>query len=173
MSTTDINLNFNRADFEEVYFKNGSDKVWLSKMVKEQFIFTSIAAIFFTASLIYTAIANKSWGIFTIIALLFILMVNQLIKKMAPVIKWKRSIKDLLNEQAKFITRKITLSENTLTLKRDTTITIVRWKDFKKVVIDDKSISLYGDENFLFPKKSMTWHDFDLLRNEILLRIKT
>lgn len=173
MNTNEINLNFNKADFEEIYFKNGNDKVFLSKNVKEQFVLSFVAGCFFIASLIYTVIANKSWGIFTIITVLFILIINQLIKKMSPEIKWKRSIKELLKEQAKFITRKLTLSENTLTLKQDTTITIVRWRDFKKVVIDDKSICLYGDENFLFPKKSMTWQEFDSLRNEILLRIKT
>ena len=116
--------------------------------------------------------SNKSWGIFTITTVIFVLVLNQLIKKMAPELKWERSIRDFLDEQAKFISRKLTLSENTLTLKRDTDITIMRWKDFKKVVIDDKAISLYGDETFVFPKKSMNWHDFDLLRNEILLRIK-
>ena len=173
MNTTEITLNFNKADFEELYFKNGSDKVLLSKSVKEQFILSMIAATFFITSLIYSIIVNKSWGIFKIITLIFVLIVNQLIRKMAPVIKWKRSIKDFLNEQAKFITSKLTLSENTLTLKQDTTTTFVRWIDFKKVVIDDKSIILYGDQDFMFPKKSMTWQDFDLLRNEILLRIKT
>ncbi len=173
MKPSEITLNFNKADFEELYFKNGSDKVLLSKTVKEHFILSLIAGCFFIASLFYSVIVNKSWGIFTITTLIFVLLVNQLIRKMSPVVKWKRSIKDFLNEQAKFINQRITLSENTLTLKQDTTVTIVRWIDFKKVVINDKSISFYGDTDFMFPKKSMTSQDFDLLKNEILLRIKT
>ena len=173
MNTNEITLNFNKADFEELHFKNRKDKILFSKIVKKQFIFSLIAACFFTGSLIYSIIFNKAWGIFTIITVIFVLIVNQLIRKMTPVIEWKRSIKEFLNEQAKFITRKLTLSENTLTLRQDTTITIVKWTDFKKVVIDDKSICLYGDENFLFPKKSMSWQEFDLLRNEVLLRVKT
>jgi YcxB-like protein len=173
MQTAEINLNFNKADFEEIHFRNGSEQILLSKMVKRQFILSLVTGAFFIASLIYSIITNKSWGIFTIITLIFVLIVNQLIRKMAPVIKWKRSIKDFLNEQAKFITRKLTLTEKTLTLKQDTTITIVRWEDFKKIVIDDKSICLYGDENFMFPKKSMTWQEFDLLKNQILLKVKT
>jgi hypothetical protein len=173
MNSAEITLNFNKTDFEELYFKNGSDRVLLSKIVKGQFILTLIAGALFISSLIYSIIVNKSWGIFTIVTLIFVLIVNQLIRKMTPVIKWKRSIRDFLNEQAKFISSKLTLSEKTLTVKQDTTITIVRWIDFKKVVIDDKSIILFGDKDFTFPKKSMTWQEFDLLRNEILLRIKT
>ncbi len=173
MNTTEINLNFNKADLEEIYFKNKGTNMLLSKMVKKQFILSLILGVFSVTSLIYSTISNKSWGVFTIITLIFILIINQLIKKIAPELKWERSIRDFLDEQAKFISRKLTLSENTLTLKRDTTITIMRWKDFKKVVIDDKAISLYGDETFVFPKKSMNWHDFDMLRNEILARIKT
>ncbi len=173
MNTTEINLNFNKSDFEEVYFKNKGTNILFSKMVKKQFILALILGAFSVTSLIYSTVSNKSWGVFTIVTIIFVLVLNQLIKKIAPELKWERSIRDFLDEQAKFISRKLTLSENTLTLKRDTTITIMRWKDFKKVVIDDKAISLYGDETFVFPKKSMNWHDFDLLRNEILLRIKT
>jgi len=172
MNTTEINLNFNKADFEEVYFKNRENNMLFSKLIKKQFMLSLIFGTLSLASLIYFTMSNKSWGIFTITTVIFVLVLNQLIKKMAPELKWERSIRDFLDEQAKFISRKLTLSENTLTLKRDTNITIMRWKDFKKVVIDDKAISLYGDETFVFPKKSMNWHDFDLLRNEILLRIK-
>ena len=173
MNPTEITLHFNKADFEELYFKNGNDKVLLSKTVKEQFILSLIACFLFITSLIYSVIANKWWGIFTIITLIFVLLVNQLIRKMSPIVKWKNSIKEFLNEQAKFINQKLTLSENTLTLKQDTTVTIVRWIDFKKVVINDKSISFCGDTDFMFPKKSMASQDFDLLKNEILLRVKT
>lgn len=172
MNTTEINLNFNKADFEEVYFKNRANNILFSKAIKKQFILALVLGAFSVTSLIYSTISNKSWGVFTIVTIIFILVLNQLIKKIAPELKWEKTIRDFLDEQAKFISRKLTLSENTLTLKRDTNITIMRWKDFKKVVIDDKAISLYGDETFVFPKKSMNWHDFDLLRNEILLRIK-
>ena len=173
MNTTEISLNFNKADLEEIYFKNRGTNMLFSKIVKKHFILSLILGAFTVTSLIYSTMSNKSWGIFTIVTVIFVLVLNQLIKKIAPELKWEKSIKDFLDEQAKFISRKLTLSENTLTLKLDTTITIMRWKDFKKVVIDDKAISLYGDETFVFPKKSMNWHDFDLLRNEILLRIKT
>ena len=172
MNATEINLNFNKADLEEIYFKNRGTNMLFSKMVKKQFILSLILGILSVTSLIYSTISNKSWGIFTISTITCVLVLNQLIKKRVPDGKWERAMRDFLDEQAKFISRKLTLSENTLTLKRDTTITIMRWKDFKKVIIDDKAISLYGDETFVFPKKSMNWHDFDLLRNEILLRIK-
>lgn len=173
MNTPEIKLNFNRTDFEELYFKNGNDKILLSKTVKKQFILSLITCCFFIASLIYSITVNKSWGIFTIITVIFVLIVNQLIRKMSPIVKWKRSITDRLNEQAKFINQKLTLSEDTLTLKQDTTVTVVRWTDFKKIVFDDKSINLYGDTDLMFPKKSMTWQEFDLLKNEILEKTRT
>lgn len=173
MNTSEITLSFNKADFEELYFKNGNDKVLLSKTVKEHFILSVITGCLVITSLIYSITVNKSWGIFTIITLIFVLLVYQLIRKMSPIIKWRKSITDFLNEQAKFINQKITIAENTLTLKQDTTVTIVRWMDFKKVVITDKSISFHGDTDLMFPKKSMSSHDFDLLKNAILLKVKT
>ena len=172
MDTTEIKLNFNKADFEELHFKNGNDKILLSRTVKGQFILSLLAGCLLIASLIYSIMVNKSWGIFTILAVIFVLMVNHLIRKMSPIVKWKRSIRDFLNDQAKFINQKLTLSDKTLTLKQDTTITIMRWTDFKKIVIDDKSISLHGETDLMFPKKSMTWQEFDLLKNEILLRAR-
>lgn len=172
MNATEIKLNFNRADFEELHFKNGNDKVFLSKNVKQQFILSLIAGCLFIGSFIYSVIVHRAWGIFTIISLIFVLVINHLVKKIDPIIKWQKTIRFFLTEQAKFINQRLILSENTITLKQDTTITVVPWKDFKKIVIDNKSISLYGDTGFIFPKKSMTWQDFDLLKNEILSRVR-
>jgi hypothetical protein len=172
MDTTEIKLNFNKADFEELHFKNGNDKVLFSKTVKGQFIVSLLSGCLLIASLIYSIMVNKSWGIFTILALIFVLLVNQLIRKISPIIKWKRSIREFLNDQAKFINQKLTLTDKTLTLKQDTTITIMRWTEFKKIIIDDKSISLHGDTDLMLPKKSMTWQEFDLLKNEILLKTR-
>lgn len=173
MKPKEITLNLKKSDLEELYFKNGKEKLLFSKPVKEQFILTLIAGLFVAASLTLSIITHKSWGIFTIITLLFILIMNDLFKKMAPIKKWKRSIKDLINEQTKYISQKLILSEDSLTLKQDTTITVIRWNAFKKVVMDTYSINLFGDEQLIFPKKSMNSAEFDFLRDEILLRIKS
>ena len=103
MNTTEINLNFNKADFEEVYFKNRENNMLFSKLIKKQFMLSLIFGILSLASLIYSTMSNKSWGIFTITTVIFVLVLNQLIKKMAPELKWERSIRDFLDEQAKFI----------------------------------------------------------------------
>ena len=173
MDTTEIKLNFNRADFEELHFKHGNEKVLFSKDVKPQFLLSLVAATLFVASLAYSISAHKFWGVSTITTLIFILMVDHLIRKMAPIVKWKRSIQDFLNEQSKFINQRLTLSESTLTLKQDTRVTIMPWKNFKKIVIDNKSISLYGESDLILPKKSMTWQEFDLLKSEVLKNVTT
>jgi hypothetical protein len=173
MNATEIKLSFNKADFEEVFFRNGADNIFHSKNVKQQFVLSILAGLFFSFSLIYSIATNKWWGALTVVTLIFVLLVNELVRKISPVMKWKRSIKDFLNAQAKFMNQKIALSENAITLQQDTTLTTIPWKDFKKVVIDDKSIGLYGDTDFIFPRKSMAWHEFELLCNEILSRVKS
>jgi hypothetical protein len=172
METNEIKLNFNKPDYEEVYFKNRGEKLLLLPTIKKQFTWAIISGILFISALIYSMIAHRSWGIFTIITLIFILVVKELIEKISPEIKWKKSIRALLDKQAKIITNRLILSPNALTLKQDHTVTVVRWTDFKKAVIDDKSISLYGDEKLVFPKKSMTWQEFELLKKEVLAGIQ-
>ncbi len=172
MNPREILLNFNEADYEEIYFKDRSDKVLFSGTVKLYFVSSIAAACLLAASLVYSFMHHNGWGVVTVIAVIFILTVYELARKISPAVKWKRSIKDLLTEQSKFISQKITLSDNTFTFKQDTRITIVRWADFKRVVIDDKSITLYGDEKLLLPKKSFSYQDFDYLKEEVLAHMK-
>jgi YcxB-like protein len=173
MKPKEITLNFNKADFEELCFKDNGSRILLSKPVKEQFILSVIAGLFVIASLILSILTYQSWWIFTIITVLFMLIMNQLFKKMEPIKRWKKSIKEFINEQTKFISQKLILSDDTLTIKRDSTITVIRWKAFNKVTIDPKSINLYADDHFMIPKKSMTSAEFDLLRDEILAKVKS
>ena len=41
------------------------------------------------------------------------------------------------------------------------------WKDFTNFEINDKFISLEGKFNYMFPKKSMSEKDYNLLKKEI------
>ncbi len=172
MNPKEIPLSFNKADFEEIYFKDRSNKVLLSKNVKPYFILSIVAVCLLAASLIYSFVHHSGWGVVTVIAVIFVLAIYELSKKNSLAAKWKNSIRDHLDEQSKFISQKITLSEDTLTFKQDTKITIVRWAEFNRVVIDDKSITLYGNEDLLLPKKSFSYQDFDFLKEHVLLHMK-
>ena len=172
MNPKELSLNFNKADFEEIHFRN-TGKLLFSKNIKPHFIATIVVVCLLAISVIIAITQHKGWGIVVITAVVAILISYELIKKISPVLQWKKSIKESLNNQAKFINQKISLSENTLTFKQDTKITMVRWTDFKRAVIDDKSITLFGDETLLFPKKSMSYQDFDLLREQVLLQMKS
>jgi len=60
MNTTEINLNFNKADFEEVYFKNRENNMLFSKLIKKQFMLSLIFGTLSLASLIYPRLCSRA-----------------------------------------------------------------------------------------------------------------
>jgi|GEM_PF-1867110 len=168
----EIPLSFNRADYEEIYLPGNSRKIWLTKGIRPYFNLALASAFLLAGSLVYSLERHNGWGVVTVIAVLFILGVYELTRKMGPALKSNRAIGDLLLEQSRFISQKVILTDHTLSLRQDTKITMVRWEDFKRAVIDDRSIRLYGSEELLFPKKSFSYTDYDLLKEQVLLHMK-
>ena len=85
---------------------------------------------------------------------------------------WRKSIKDYLDKVEKYKYHKIVLSESAFTLITDTDETIERWSEFKKVEINELSITLWGNESYLIPsylipKKSMDPKDYEFFEKEI------
>jgi|SRR6185437_1875852 hypothetical protein len=167
MNTTEITLTFNRADFEELYFKDNNEKLFLSPNTKERSLLALIFGCLFFSSLVYSLITDSNWGVCIVIFPLFAMITFNLYRNVAAIIKWKKSVNKYLNEVAAYKSHKIILSESAFSLVQDTTEYIERWSEFKKITIDEKSITLYASEKYVIPKKSMSLADYELFEKEV------
>ena len=67
---------------------------------------------------------------------------------------------------------KLILSSNSISMIENGVETIVKWSAFSKLVIEKNHLSLWGSENFVFPKKSMSEDDYSLLTEIARSQIK-
>ncbi|MBF4473783.1 YcxB family protein [Flavobacterium sp. HJJ] len=165
MKTLEIDLTFRRLDFEELYFRNGNEKLFFSPTSKSQAYISIVVGLLFVNSLINFIITDTSQET---VLFLFILWCVTLIlfgEKIYKVLKWRKSIKTFLDKTSKYKVNKVILTENAMLLIEDTTETIEKWSNFKRVTINNESITMYGDENYLFPRKSMTAEEYELFKN--------
>jgi hypothetical protein len=121
----------------------------------------------FFGSLIYSLITDSSWGVCIVIFPFFAMIAFNLYRNVAVIIKWKKSVNKYLDKVAAYKSHKIILSEGAFSLVQDTTEYIERWSEFKKIVIDEKSITLFASEKYIIPKKSMSLADYELFEKEV------
>ena len=171
METTEITLNYNREDLEELYFKNGENKSFCPPKFKlELYIVISLFA-FLVVAFIYYLITGELSFLGIMIFVLFLTSMD-LYRKASPTILWKREIRDYLDGLDKIKKNKIVLTAGSFSLIQDDKETIERWTEFKKAEINGTHILLLSGTNYIIPKKSMTPSEFDLLKKVVSEKIK-
>lgn len=171
MKTIEINLTFRRADFEELYFRNGNENLFFSPTAKTQtyiFIFLGLLFFFFLG---YFRITNESLENMLFICMLWILSAIILGGKIYVVLKWKKSIKQFLDVTSKYKINKLILSETSISIIQDDKEHIEKWSEFKKADINDESIILYSIVNYMFPRKSMTKEEYEFFKEIVRKKI--
>jgi hypothetical protein len=168
-----IELKYSRKDFEEIYFRNGSEKTFFNKqLMLERNTFLLIGAIFI-ADLIYLLSTSENFVFLIVIGILFSYSFFNWYKKALPGIKWKREVKNYLNDLDKIKHNKIILTNNAFALVQDQKETIEKWTEFKRVELEENFISLISNSTtYLIPKKSMTSEEFLFFKTMIVSKIK-
>ena len=163
-----INLKINKGDFEEIYLNGDQGSLFLSPTVKGKLITTIIvAAILLILFYFKDDLSKEKFGILYFVSFLFLLCAVYLSLAINKVSKWKKEVvkylKTLENTeiyQIQFNTKvfKVNLNES-----KETSL----WTEFTAGEISEKFIGLEGKFNYMFPRKSMSEADFDLLKDAV------
>ena len=168
-----IELKYSRVDFEEIYFRNGGDKTFLNRhLKKERNIFIGLSVIFIL-TLIYTLSIKESFGFLIFIGVMLCLAFYAWFKKASPGVRWKKGIKNHLDDLGKIRESRLILTKNAFSLIQDKSERIEKWTEFKRTELEGNFITLTSNTStYLIPKKSMTPEEFDFLRTIISEKIK-
>ncbi len=173
MKALEIDLIFRKSDFEELFFRNGNEKLFFSPTAKNQTHVSIIAGIIFFLSVLNFIIFHNSQELVLFFFVLWCVSLIPLGEKIYAILKWRKSIKVFLEKTAKYKVNKIILTENTFSIIQDDEEIIQKWSDFKKVEINLEFVRLYSDIHYLFPSKSMTSEEFNLFKEKVSEEIKT
>lgn len=163
-----INLKINKGDFEEIYLNGDQGSLFLSPTVKGKLITTMIvAAILLILFYFKDDLSKEKFGILYFVSFLFLLCAVYLSLAINKVSKWKKEVvkylKTLENTeiyQIQFNTKvfKVNLNES-----KETSL----WTEFTAGEISEKFIGLEGKFNYMFPRKSMSEADFNMLKDAV------
>lgn len=163
-----INLKINKGDFEEIYLNGDQGSFFLSPTVKGKLITTIIvAAILLILFYFKDDLSKEKFGILYFVSFLFLLCAVYLSLAINKVSKWKKEVvkylKTLENTeiyQIQFNTKvfKVNLNDN-----KETSL----WTEFTAGEISEKFIGLEGKFNYMFPRKSMSEADFNMLKDAV------
>lgn len=167
----EIDLNFDRRFFEEIYYKNNNGNIFFNPQTKNY----TIAVLILTLALVLTrsnySIQSNNWGMFYFTLLLEIVAVINLIIRIISIIKWKKSIKKYLDFVASHKKFKLIADENTITIMLDENITKEKWTELKSCEINDNYISIASKYDYFLPKKAMSETEYQNLKNIITKKI--
>ncbi len=164
-SKTEITLNFNRKDFEEIYSQNIEYSYFKSSLTKRPFqnlIISTLLLIFF----LYHSFTRNSIQILTIfIGILFLYNLINYLTKAFTIRKRKKEVKEYLDDVEKVKTHQLILTNETFQMIQEEEKVTEKWTDFKSAELNDLyAFLLSNNENYLIPKKSMTEFEFDNLK---------
>lgn len=171
METKEIELKYNRKDFEEIYFRNGDNRILLNPNLRKDFNIIIVIAAVLTGTSIYYEATGKNAGFVIFLFILISLASIRFYAKATPFITWKSTINSYLNDLEKIKKSKLVLSSNTFSLIQDEKETIEKWSEFKKVEIEPTYLLITGSTTYLIPKKSMKDFEFELFRKIITEKI--
>ena len=171
-SKKDIQLIFRRQDFEAIYFQDSQGNIFWSKAVKQYFIILLVFATALIISFTYSFITNLLWGLPIFFIILFAIALINYATNVSPIVKWKKQVFKYLDDLGKIKSHQISLTSEALTMIQDDEVTITKWVTFTKAILNDKSITLSGNDTYFFPKKFMDINDYEYLYEFISDKIK-
>lgn len=163
-----INLKISKRDFEEIYLNGNQGSLFLSPTVKGKLITTIIvAAILLILFYFKDDLSKEKFGILYFVSFLFLLCAVYLSLAINKVSKWKKEVlkylKTLENTEIYQIQFNAKVFKVNLNDSKETSL----WTEFTAGEISEKFIGLEGKFNYMFPKKSMSESDFDLLKDAV------
>lgn len=163
-----INLKINKGDFEEIYLNGDQGSLFLSPTVKGKLITTIIVATILLILFYFKDdLSKEKFGILYFVSFLFLLCAVYLSLAINKVSKWKKEVvkylKTLENTEIYQIQFNTKIFKVNLNDSKETSL----WTEFTAGEISEKFIGLEGKFNYMFPRKSMSEADFELLKDTV------
>ncbi|WP_353146739.1 hypothetical protein [Chryseobacterium sp.] len=160
-----IALKSDRKNFEDIYFNGNQGSLLFSPTTKSKTITTIAAAvILLIVFLLKDSLGKDNVGILYFLSFIFLLCAVFLSVSINKVSRWKKQVNHYLNLIERCKVYEIRFDQNFFTVNIDGEKETSEWKDFDYFEANEKFISLEGKYNYMFPKKSMSEKEYNMLK---------
>lgn len=152
----EIELKYNRSDFEEIYFSNNLGHYIKSSFTKKAFIslIISLLAFLFYFFMNDTQILSLPSIVF---GLFFLYYLTWYSIKANKVRLRRKNVKSYLNKIETYTSKKLIISDESFTIKLDDEVYSENWSDILRNEVDELYFYLVSSkETYFIPKKSLT-----------------
>ena len=168
-----IKLNVNRKDFEEIYFNGNQGNLFFSPTTRGKTVTTIVVGLILLILFCFKGdLSKEKFGILYFVSFLFLLCTVYLSLSINKVSRWKKQVNKYLKSLEDSKIYELRFNNEIFNVNLDNQEELSKWDDFKEFDINDEYIALEGKFNYMFPKKSMTKGDYDLLKQTIKKNIK-
>ncbi len=163
MEEYEIDLIFDKSDFEKIYFENGEGNYFKSPIVKPAVLPFVLSTVFPLTTWCYYLTHPKSFTPLFFGLFFFTVFLLFYINRAIELFNWKKGIKHFFKTQEQVKKNTLILTENSFTLIQDSTKTIELWKSLKTISIHDTHISIIGSQTYMLPEKSIDANDYSII----------
>ncbi|AZA84813.1 hypothetical protein C1637_18710 [Chryseobacterium lactis] len=160
-----IILKPDRKSFEDIYFNGNQGSLLFSPTTRSKTITTIAAAlILLIVFLLKDSFSKESHGILYFLSFIFLLCAVFLSVSVNKVSRWKKQVNHYLNVLDRCKIYEIRWDQNFFTVNIDGEKETSEWKDFSFFDSNNEFIALEGKYSYMFPKKSMSEKEYNLLK---------
>ncbi|PIF46874.1 hypothetical protein CLU96_3919 [Chryseobacterium sp. 52] len=168
-----IRLQVNRKDFEEIYFSGQQGSLFFSPTTKGKTMTTVVVGIILLILFCFKDdLSKEKFGVLYFVSFLFLLCTVYLSLSINKISRWKKQVNGYLKSLENSEIYEIRFNDEIFNVNLNHQEELSKWEDFKAFDVDDEFISLEGKFNYMFPKKSMSKGDYDLLKQIVKKKIK-
>lgn len=167
MSERIIRLNFNKRDYEEIYFRDNQGSLFFSPASRSMTITAIVIAVVLGFLYVFNLISIDNVGIYYFLSFIFLICFLRVIAAVLDKLKWKKGITDYFKLMEVYTIFELQLTDDFLHIKLDHDESFTRWDEFKNIQVNDQFIALEGKMNYLFPQKSMNTEDYIYFKDSI------
>ena len=157
-----------RQDFEEIYFSGNQGNLFFSPTTRGKTMTTLvIGAILLIVFIFRNDFSGEKSGILYFVSFLFLLCVIFLSVSINKVSRWKKQVGNYLSKLEICRLYEIRFTGTDFKVIIDDQEETSEWKDFGNVEVNEQYITLEGKYSYMFPKKSMSGKDYQLLKSAL------
>ena len=170
---TVIILKPKRQDFEEIYLSGNQGSLFFSPSTRGKMITTIVVGLILLILFFFKDdFTKEKFGILYFVSFLFLLCAVFLSVSINKVSRWKKQVNSYLAKLENCKIYEITFDNNFFTVNIDNEKETSEWKDFAYFDSTEKYIALEGKYSYMFPKKSMSEKDYNILKQILKKNIK-
>jgi len=168
-----IFLKPNRKDFEEIYFTGNQGSLFFSPTTRGKTVTTIIIGLILVILFLFKDdFTKEKSGILYFVSFLFLLCAVFLSVSINKVSRWKKQVAHYLTKLESCKIYEIRMDESFFTVNIDGDKETSEWKDFDFFDSNNEFISIEGNYNYMFPRKSMSEKDYSSLKQVLKKKIK-